>query len=44
MIPPNVLNQPLRLESAIIAFVEIAAMISVAIGAIYDYKLRRKAR
>lgn len=43
MIPPNVLNQPLRLESAIIAFVEVASMISVAIGAIYDYTLRRKA-
>jgi hypothetical protein len=43
MIPPNVLNQPLRLESAIFLFVEVGAMISVAIGAIYDYKLRKKA-
>lgn len=43
MIPPNVLNQPLRPESAIFAFVEVGAMISVAVGAIYDYKLRRKA-
>jgi hypothetical protein len=42
MIPPNVLNQPLRFESAIFAFVEVGAIISVAIWAIYDIKLRRK--
>jgi hypothetical protein len=42
MIPPNVLNQPLRLESAIFVSAEVVATVSVAIGAIYDYKLRRK--
>jgi hypothetical protein len=42
MVPPNVLNQPFRLESGIIAFVEVAAMVSVAIGAFYDIRLRRK--
>lgn len=43
MIPPNVLNQPFRLESAVFAFAEVAALISVTMGAIYDFKLRRKA-
>ena len=42
MIPPNVVNQPFRTESAIIAFVEVMAIASAATGAIYDHKLRRK--
>ena len=42
MTPPNVLNQPLRFESAIFAWIEAIAAVGVAIGAIYDYRLRKK--
>ncbi len=43
MIPPSVLQQPLRFESTIIISIEITALSIVAIGAVYYNKLRKNA-